>query len=110
MWGCIRQWVTSGSEDSKDREDSKDSKDSEDSDGEYNTGFRCSGKPYQVKGKVLTCDLHSLLYQIECNRVAEKANEVIDPDMGRGHSNLPESRFHVLTKFRPKGINLHQVH
>ena len=68
------------------------------------------GKPYQVRGKVLTCDLHSLLYEIECSRIAEKANEVIDPVMGKGHSNLPESEFHVLTKFRPKDKNLHQLH
>ncbi len=63
-----------------------------------------------MRGRVLTCDLHSLLYEIECNRIAEKANEVIDPDMGKGHSNLPESKFHVLTKFRPKDKNLHQLH
>ena len=68
------------------------------------------GKPYQVRGKVLTCDLHSLLYKIECSHIAEKANEVIDPVMGKGHSNLPESKFHVLTKFRPKDKNLHQLH
>ena len=100
----------SDSGDSEDRGDSEESEDSDDSDGEYNPGFSCSGKPYRVRGKVLTCDLHSLLYKIECDRVAEKANEVIDPNMGRGHSNLPESRFHVLTKFRPKDTNLHQLH
>lgn len=87
-----------------------DSEDSEDSDGELTTNFSCAGKPYQVRGKVLTCDLHSLLYKIECNRIAEKANEVIDPVMGKGHSNLPESKFHVLTKFRSKDKNLHQLH
>ena len=38
------------------------------------------------------------------------SNDVIDSNMGKGHSNLPESKFHVLTKFRPKDINLHQVH
>ena len=89
---------------------SEDSEDSEDSDGELATNYSCVGKPYQVRGKVLTCDLHSLLYEIECNRIAEKANEVIDPVMGKGHSNLPESKFHVLTKFRPKDKNLHQLH
>ena len=26
--------------------------------------------------------------------------------MGKGHSNLPESTFHVLTKFRSKDVNL----
>ena len=90
--------------------DSEDDEDSEDSDGELTTNFSCAGKPYKVRGKVLTCDLHSLLYKIECNRIAEKANEVIDPIMGKGHSNLPESKFHVLTKFRPKDKNLHQLH
>ena len=30
--------------------------------------------------------------------------------MGKGHSNLPESKFSVLTKFRPKDTNLHQIH
>ena len=30
--------------------------------------------------------------------------------MGKGHSNLSETKFHVLTKFRPKDVNLHQLH
>ena len=30
--------------------------------------------------------------------------------MGKGYSNLPESKFHVLTKFRPKDVNSHQLH
>lgn len=79
--------------------DSEDDEDSEDSDGELITNLSCAGKPYQVRGKVFTCDLHSLLYEIECNRIAEKANEVIDPVMGKGHS-----------KFRPKDKNLYQLH
>ena len=28
--------------------------------------------------------------------------------MGKGHSNLPEGTFSVLTKFRAKDTNLHQ--
>ena len=108
--GSIRQARLDEADQDSDSEGSVDSEDSEDSDGEYNTNFSCSGKQYKVRGKVLTCDLHSLLYEIECNRIAEKANEVIDPVMGKGHSNLPESKFHVLTKFRPKDVNLHQLH
>ena len=61
-------------------------------------------------GRALTSYLHSFLYEIECNRIAEKANEVIDPVMGEGHYNLPESKFSVLMKFRPKDTNLHQMH
>ena len=30
--------------------------------------------------------------------------------LGKGHSNLPESTFSVLTKFRAKDVNLHQKH
>ena len=74
---------------------------------ELTTNCSPAGKPDQVRGKVLTCDLHSLLYEIDCNCIAEKANEVIDPVIGKGHSNLPESKFHVLTKFRPKDKNHH---
>ena len=88
--------------DDSDSGDSEGSEDSEDSDGDYNTNFTCEGRPYKVRGRALTCDFHSLLYEM-------KANEVIDPVMGKGHSNLPESKFNVLTKFRPKDTNLHQM-
>ena len=30
--------------------------------------------------------------------------------MGKGHTNLPEAAFSVLTKFRAKDTNLHQKH
>ena len=101
-----------GREDSEDGriKGSEDSEDSEDSDGEYNTNYSCEDKPYKVRGRALTCELHSLLYEIECNWIAEKATKVIHSVMGKGHSNLPESKFSVLTKFRPKDTNLHQIH
>ena len=108
--GSIRQARLDEADQDSDSEGSVDSEDSEDSDGGYNTNFSCSGKHYKVRGKVQTFDLHSLLYEIECNRIAEKANEVIDPVMGKGHSNLAESKFHVLTKFRPRDVNLHHLH
>lgn len=59
---------------------------------------------------ILTCPLHAKLYELECDRVAEKAEEVINNEMGKGHSYFPESKFHVLTRFRTKSINLHQLH
>ena len=108
--GSIRQARLDEEDQDSDSEGSVDTEDSEDSDNEYKTNFSCSGKHYKVRGKVLTSDLHSLLYKIECNRIAEKANKVIDPVMGKGHSNLSETKFHVLTKFRPKDVNLHQLH
>ena len=56
------------------------------------------------------CDLHGLAYEIECAKRAKNAEKVIDPELGKGHSNLPESIFSVLTKFRAKDTNLHQEH
>ena len=71
--------------------------------------FTCVGKAY-TSTYHLTCDLHSLAYEIECNHRADQASEIIDPDLGRGHSNLCESTFGVVTKFRPKDTNLHRMH
>lgn len=56
------------------------------------------------------CEFHSLAYEIECAARAEEATEVISPWLGKGHSNLPESTFSILTKFMAKYINLHQKH
>ena len=74
------------------------SEDSNGSDGEYNDIFSCEGKPYQVHGKVLTCELHSL-FEIECNRMAEKAKDVIDPvmDSKRQHDLSNSSQRSHLT-------------
>lgn len=43
-------------------------------------------------------------------RGQKNVNSVIDPELGKGHSNLPETTFSVLTKFRAKDTNLHQKH
>lgn len=74
-----------------------------------NDDFECPGKEYQST-KVLTCPLHALAYEIESNRRADRASEVIDPELGRGHSNLYESTFSVFPKFQPKDTNLHRLH
>ena len=71
--------------------------------------LECSGKDY-VSKNILRCELHALAYEIECNHRADQANEVIDPELGRGHSNLCEATFSVLTQFRPKDTNLHRLH
>lgn len=60
--------------------------------------------------RVCVQECASLRIEIECDHRAEQAAEVIDPDLGRGHSNLCESTFSVLTKFRPKDTNLHRMH
>ena len=71
--------------------------------------MKCQGQPYR-SAHPLTCEFHALAYEIECAERAKKADEVIHPDMGKGHSNLPEATFSVLTKFRAKDTNLHQKH
>ena len=63
-----------------------------------------------VSKNVLRCELHALAYKIECCHRAKQAHEVIDPQLGRGHSNLCESTFSVLTKFHPKDTHLHRLH
>ena len=57
--------------------------------------MKCQGQPYH-SAHVLKCDLHGLAYEIECAERAKNAEKVIDPELGKGHSNLPESTFSVL--------------
>lgn len=71
--------------------------------------LKCQGKEYQSTN-VLTCPLHSLAYEIECNHRADHATEIIDPELGRGHSNACESTFSVFPKFRPKDVGLQRLH
>ena len=71
--------------------------------------LKCTGESYHA-GNVLKCEFHALAYEIECFERAKHAEQVIDPGLGKGHSNLPESTFSVLTKFRAKDINLHREH
>lgn len=71
--------------------------------------IKCEGKVYTTKN-VLTCPMHQLAYEIECNERASRAQEVIHPDFGRGHSNLPEADHHIFTKFRAKDQNLQRLH
>ena len=71
--------------------------------------IKCPGKDYQSTS-VLTCPLHALAYEIECNRRADNASEISDPELGRGHSNACEATFTIFPKFRPKDIGLQRLH
>ena len=71
--------------------------------------MKCPGKEDQ-SAHVLTCPLHALAYEIECNHRADHAREIIDPELGRGHSNACEATFTVFPKFRPKDIGLQRLH
>ena len=52
----------------------------------------CDSTLYATKNP-LTCPLHGLAYEIECDERASHAHELIHPILGRGHSNLPEVSF-----------------
>ena len=69
----------------------------------------CLGKPYKTT-HVISCPFHGLFYQIECERRAERACDVIHPVFGRGHTNSIETANYVLTVFRPKSWHLTRLH
>ena len=70
--------------------------------------LQCEGEPYESKF-VLSCELHSLGYEIECEVRASSAEKVIHPIMGRGHSNLCEAAFNVLPRYRAKSLAIHRL-
>ena len=77
--------------------------------GKCDNELKCNAKAYESK-HVLTCPLHALVYEIECNHRADHAEEIIDPELGRGHSNACEATFTVFPKFRPKDTYLQALH
>ena len=70
-----------------------------------NESIQCEGKKYNS-----TFVFHSLAYGIECNSRSEQAESVIDPDLGRGHTNQVESANSTLARFRSKHWNIHRMH
>ena len=57
--------------------------------------------PY-TSANTLSCPMHLMAYRIVMRDCAKRAEEVIHPVMGRGHSNTSESKFSVLPKYRAK--------
>ena len=53
--------------------------------------LRCKRKGYETRN-VVTCLFHGLAYQIECDRRAERAHDIIHPVLGRGHTNQIETK------------------
>ena len=70
--------------------------------------LQCEGKPYESR-VVLSSEIHSLGYEIECETRALSAKSVIHPTMGRGHSNLCEAAFNILPRFRAKSLAVHHL-
>jgi len=68
----------------------------------------CKGKAYTVKFP-LTCPFHSKCFELECIERGEQAFEIIHPELGKGHSNIPESIFSILVHFRDKNTSLRRL-
>ena len=66
--------------------------------------IKCNGEPYKTKIP-LKSTFHWLAYRIECKRRAQEADSVIQPQMGRGHSNLCEANIKVLLKTYKDKLN-----
>ena len=71
--------------------------------------LKCEGRAYRTQN-VLSCPYHSLAYQVECEKRAKQASEVIHPVLGRGHTNKNEALHNVLIHFRPKHWHLKRLH
>ena len=71
--------------------------------------YECEGKDYHTK-HIVSCPLHSLAYEIECNRRVDMADVLVHPVLKRGHSNWLEASHNVLIRFRPKHIHLERLH
>ncbi len=70
--------------------------------------LHCAGKLYESK-YILSCELHALRYEIECENRASNSDSIIHPTMGRGHSNLCEAAFSVLPLYRAKKLALNRL-
>ena len=68
--------------------------------------FECDGKDY-LMNHVLSCPLHCLAYEIECDSRTSMADVLVHPVLKRGHFNWLAASHNV---FRPKHINLERLH
>ena len=71
--------------------------------------LRCEGKRYKT-ANVLTCPYHSLAYEIECEFRARQAENVIHPELGRGHTSQVESAHSALIRLRQKSWYIRRLH
>lgn len=56
--------------------------------------LKSAGEPYH-SATILKCKFHALAYEIECHERAKDATKMVSLELGKGHSNLPESTFSV---------------
>ena len=71
--------------------------------------IRCEGKRYKT-ANVLTCPYHALAYEIECEFRARQAENVIHPELGKGHTSQVESSHSALIRFRQKSWCIRRLH
>ena len=61
--------------------------------------LKCKGRAYRTQN-VISCPYHSLAYQVECEKRAKQASEVIHLSLVEGIQKNEAS--HILIHFRPK--------
>ena len=74
-----------------------------------NETLKCDGRRYETMNK-LKCEFHKLAYKIELHNRSKQADQVIAPELGRGHTNQLESANSALIKFRQKSWNIQRLH
>ena len=68
--------------------------------------LKCEGK--SCKGPhELGCTFHAAVFELECHEWAE---DLIHPELGKGHTTVVESSHLILTKFRAKDMYLRETH
>ena len=60
--------------------------------------IKCNSRPYQSK-HILSCQFHSIAYEVECHKRASKAESLIHPLLGKGNTNQVEASHNVLCAF-----------
>jgi DNA polymerase III epsilon subunit-like protein len=65
----------------------------------------CEGTVYHTKHP-LKCGFHAKLYERECENRGNEAYQLIHSELGSGHSNLPESFWSIVIRYRSKTVDL----
>ena len=69
----------------------------------------CKGKQYSSRHQ-LHCQFHILLYKVEIEYRATKAEKLIHKEFKAGHTNIMEASHNILIHYRSKHIALERLH
>ena len=72
--------------------------------------LNCKGKPYRSRHRLHSCKFHKLLYKVEINYRATKAEKLIHKDLKAGHTHIMEASHNIYIRYRSKHIALERLH